>query len=120
MKKQWYYLCVAIILFALIIRQPLLLVIGFPGILVLATTDIWAKYCLQDLSYQRQFSEQRALFGEEIRLSLTIENAKLLPLPWLEIEDSVPKELLIKGRHMRISTARNMVILENLFSLRWY
>jgi len=120
MKKQWYYLCVAIILFALIIRQPLLLVIGFLGILVLATTDIWAKYCLQDLSYQRQFSEQRALFGEEIRLSLAIENAKLLPLPWLEIEDSVPGELVIKGRHMRISTARNVVILENLFSLRWY
>ena len=120
MKKQWYYLCTAIILFGLIIRQPLLLVIGFLGMLVLAATDIWAKYCLQDLRYQRQFSEQRVLFGEEISLSLAIENAKLLPLPWLEIEDSVPRELTIKGLQMRISTARNMVILENLFSLRWY
>jgi len=120
MKKQWYYLCVAIILFGLLIRQPLLLVIGFLGILVLATTDIWSKYCLYDLRYQRQFSEQRVLFGEEISLSLAIENSKLLPLPWLEIEDSVPRELTIKGRHLRISTARNMVILENLFNLRWY
>jgi len=120
MKKQWYYLCIAIILFGLLIRQPLLLVIGFLGIVVLASTDIWAKYCLQDLRYQRQFNEQRVLFGEEIRLSLAIENAKLLPLPWLEIEDSVPRELTIKGRQMRISTARNKVILENLFSLRWY
>ncbi|HXL36699.1 MAG TPA: DUF58 domain-containing protein [Ktedonobacteraceae bacterium] len=120
MKKQWYYLCVAIILFGLVIRQPLLLVIGFLGVLVLATTDIWAKYCLQDLRYQRQFSEQRVLFGEEVNLSLAIENAKLLPLPWLEIEDSVPRELTTQGRHMRISTARNTLILENLFSLRWY
>jgi uncharacterized protein (DUF58 family) len=120
MKKQWYYLCVAIILFGLIIRQPLLLVIGFLGLLVLAAADIWAKYCLQDLRYQRYFSEQRVLFGEEISLYLAIENAKLLPLPWLEIEDSVPRELTIKGRQMRISATRNMVILENLFSLRWY
>jgi uncharacterized protein (DUF58 family) len=120
MKKQWYYLCVAIILFGLIIHQALLLVIGFLGVLVLIVTDVWAKYCLQDLHYQRQFSEQRVLFGEEISLSLAIENAKLIPLPWLEIEDSVPRELTIKGRHMRISTARNMMILENLFSLRWY
>jgi uncharacterized protein (DUF58 family) len=120
MKKQWYYLCIAIILFGLLIRQPLLLVIGFLGMLVLAATDIWAKYCLQDLRYQRQFSEQRVLFGEEISLSLAIENGKLLPLPWLEVEDSVPRELTIKGRQMRISTARNMVVLENLFSLRWY
>ncbi len=120
MKKQWYHLCTAIILFGLLVRQPLLLVIGFLGVLVLATTDIWAKYCLQDLRYQRQFSEQRVLFGEEIDLSLAIENAKLLPLPWLEIEDNVPRELTFKGRHLRISAARNMVILENLFSLRWY
>jgi len=120
MKKQWYYLCIAILLFGLLIRQPLLLVIGFLGMIVLATTDIWAKYCLQDLRYQRQFSEQRVLFGEEISLSLAIENAKLLPLPWLEIEDSVPRELTIKGRHIQISPARNLVILQNLFSLRWY
>lgn len=120
MKKQWYYLCIAILLFGLLIHQPLLLVIGFLGMIVLATTDLWAKYCLQDLRYQRQFSEQRVLFGEEISLSLAIENAKLLPLPWLEIEDSVPRELTIKGRHIHISPTSNMVILENLFSMRWY
>ncbi len=120
MKKRWYYLCLAIILFGMLIRQPLLLVIGLLGVIVLAVTDIWAKFCLQDLHYRRNFSEQRVLFGEEIALSFSIENAKLLPLPWLEIEDSVPRQLIFKGRHLRISTARNMVILENLFSLRWY
>lgn len=120
MKKQWYYLCIAIILVGLILRQPLLLVIGLLGLLVLAATDIWAKYCLQDLRYQRQFSEQRVLFGEEITLSLSVENAKLLPLPWLEIEDNVPRSLTFTGRHLRVSTSSNMVVLENLLNLRWY
>jgi len=77
MNKQWYYLCIAIILLGLLLRLPLLLVIGLLGVLILAATDIWAKYCLHDLRYQRQFSEQRVLFGEEITLSLSIENAKL-------------------------------------------
>jgi uncharacterized protein (DUF58 family) len=120
MRKRWYYLSIAIILLGLLLRQPLLLVIGLLGALVLAATDIWVKYCLQDLRYQRQFSEQRALFGEEIQLSLSVENAKLLPLPWLEIEDSVPQPLTFKGRHLRVNISNNMVILENLFSLRWY
>ncbi len=120
MKKQWYYLCIAIFLLGLLLRQPLLLVIGLLGVLVLAATDIWAKFCLQDLHFQRQFSEKRVLFGEEITLSLTVENAKLLPLPWLEIEDNVPRPLTIRGRHLRVSTSSNMVVLENLFSLRWY
>lgn len=120
MKKQWYYLCIAIILVGLLLHQPLLLVIGLLGLLVLAATDIWAKYCLQDLRYQRQFSEQRALFGEEITLSFSVENAKLLPLPWLEIEDTVPRSLTFTGRHLRVSIGSNTVVLESLFSLRWY
>src|SRR6266516_1836601 len=120
MKKQWYYVCFALLILSLLLHQPLLLVVGLLGVFILAATDIWAKYCLRDLRFQRRFSEQRVLFGEEIALSLSIENAKLLPLPWLEIEDNVPRSLTFKGRHLRISTARNMVILENLFSLRWY
>ena len=120
MKKQWYYLCIAIIIVGLLLRQPLLLVVGLLGALVLLATDTWAKYCLQDLRYQRQFSEQRVLFGEEITLSLSVENAKLLPLPWLEIEDSVPRTLTFTGRQLRVSTTSNMVVLESLFSLRWY
>jgi uncharacterized protein (DUF58 family) len=120
MKKQWYYLCIALLLLSLLLHQPLLLIVGLLGVFILAATDIWAKYCLRDLRFQRQFSEQRVLFGEEIALSLSIENAKLLPLPWLEIEDCVPRSLTFKGRHLSISTASNMVILENLFSLRWY
>ncbi len=120
MKKQWYYLCIAIILVGLILHQPLLLVIGLLGLLVLAATDIWAKYCLQDLRYQRQFSEQRALFGEEITFSFSVENAKLLPLPWLEIEDNVPRSLTFTGRHLRVSIGSNTVVLESLFSLRWF
>jgi uncharacterized protein (DUF58 family) len=120
MKKQWYYLCIAIIIVSLLLRQPLLLVVGLLGALVLLATDTWAKYCLQDLRYQRQFSEQRVLFGEEITLSLSVENAKLLPLPWLEIEDSVPRTLTFTGRQLRVSTISNMVVLESLFSLRWY
>ena len=120
MNKQWYYLCIAIILLGLLLRLPLLLVIGLLGVLILAATDIWAKYCLHDLRYQRQFSEQRVLFGEEITLSLSVENAKLLPLPWLEIEDSVPRTLTFTGPQLRVGTASNMVVLESLFSLRWY
>ncbi len=120
MKKQWYYLSIAIVLLGLLLRQPLLVVIGLLGTLVLAATDIWVKYCLQDLRFQRQFSEQRVLFGEEITLSLSVENAKLLPLPWLEIEDNVPQPLTFKGRNQRVNISNNMVILENLFSLRWY
>src|SRR6266849_1960328 len=120
MKKQWYYLCIAIIIVGLLLRQPLLLVVGLLGALVLLATDTWAKYCLQDLRYQRQFSEQRVLFGEQVTLSLSVENAKLLPLPWLEVEDTVPRALTMTGPQARVSIVGDTAILDNLFSTRWY
>src|SRR5438270_10453897 len=93
MDRRWYYLFVLILLAGIPFHQPLLVVVGLLGLLVVGTTDTWAHYCMHDLRYQRQLSEQRALYGEQITLALTIENAKLLPLPWLEIEDSVPRAL---------------------------
>jgi uncharacterized protein (DUF58 family) len=120
MNKQWYYISLAIIVVSFLLRQPLLLVIGLLGLLVVGMADIWINFCLRNLRYSRQLSEQRVLFGEEITLSLSIENAKLLPLPWLEVEDSIPQALTFAGQRVRISLTTNRAVLENLFSPRWY
>src|SRR5579884_1303080 len=72
-------------------------------LLILLATAIWIRYCLHDLRYTREFSQQRALFGEEITLSISLENAKMLPLPWVEIEDTVPRSLRFSGRNLRVN-----------------
>src|SRR5258706_3030371 len=120
MHKQWYYISLAIIVVSFLLRQPLLLIIGLLGLLVVGMADIWINFCLRNLRYSRQLSEQRVLFGEELTLSLSIENAKLLPLPWLEVEDSVPQALTFTGQRVRISLSTQRAVLENLFSPRWY
>jgi uncharacterized protein (DUF58 family) len=89
-------------------------------LLVLGMIDTWARFCLTDLRYQRRLGEQRVFFGEEIPLSISVENAKLLPLPWLETEDTVPRVLTIKGQELRGGLLSNTVALECLFSPRWY
>ncbi|MGH2506831.1 MAG: DUF58 domain-containing protein [Ktedonobacteraceae bacterium] len=120
MNKKWYYACAGIVLLALLLLQPLLLLVGLLGLLVLITADIWGKYCLDNLLFQREMSEKRVLFGEEITLAIAIENSKLLPLPWLEVEDIVPSGLSIQGRQLRVNSTSNRAVLENLFSPRWY
>ncbi len=119
--RRLYVLGVAIAIAAVPFHQPLLLVIGLLILIVTGTTEIWARYCLQDLDYKREFSERRVLFGEEVTLSLSVENAKLLPLPWLETEDSVPSSLTYPGQHIRgrdpiYRVRSNSVVFENLFS----
>ena len=119
-NRRWYYLCLAIILASIVFRLPLLVVVGALALIVVGVTDIWATFCLRHLRYERHFSEQRALFGEQITLSLAVENAKLLPLPWVEVEDTVPRSLPISGLLPRVSYVGDTAFLDNLFSARWY
>lgn len=120
MNKRWYYAAIAVVLVSLLFRQPLLLLLGLLALFILLVADIWAKYCMRNVRYKRELSEKRVLFGEEITLSLSIENAKLLPLPWLEIEEIVPRDLQFSGSNLRVSVSSNSFLLESLFSLRWY
>jgi uncharacterized protein (DUF58 family) len=120
MNRRWYLLGLAIIVASVLFQQPLLLVIGLLVLVVLGTTDIWSTYCLHYLQYSRQFSEQRVLFGEEVTLALAVENAKLLPLPWLEVEDTIPRALPLSGQRLRVSLLGDTAVLDNLFSTRWY
>jgi uncharacterized protein (DUF58 family) len=120
MNRRWYYLGPILIVVSILFHLSLLVVVGLLVLLITATTDIWSTYCLRYLYYQRQFSEQRSLFGEEVTLSLTVENAKVLPLPWLEVEDTVPRALTIAGQQLRVSIIGDTAILDNLFSARWY
>src|SRR5213595_3083117 len=120
MNRRLYYIGLAILIVSILFHQPLLVVIGLLVLIIIGTTDIWASYCLRQLRYQRQFSEQKVLFGEKVTLSLSVENAKLLPLPWLEVEDTIPRALTMSGQKLRVSLIGDTAILDNLFSTRWY
>src|ERR1700753_3486451 len=80
---QIYVLSGIILVISILTHLPLLLVGGSIFLLILIITDVWAAYCLSEVRYQRHLSEKRVIFGEEITLEVSIENAKILPLPVL-------------------------------------
>lgn len=120
LNRRWYVLCLVLLAIGIPFQQPLFEVGGLLVLLVLGTTDIWARYCLNDLRFQRSLSEKQVLFGEEVTLSHTVENSKLLPLPWLEVDDAIPSTLTIKEQQLYTTMVNNQVMLSSLFSLRWY
>ncbi len=120
LSQRWYYLSVGLLILGIIFRQPLFVVVGLLLTLILAMIDIWSQYCLRNVSYRRTLSAKHVLFGEEITLSLVVENTKILPLPWLETEDVVPRGLDIQDQTARSHGVGNVFTLDCLFSLRWY
>ncbi len=63
--------------------------------LVLSTAGLsrlWSRYSLAGVSCKRSLSEGRIFPGEFIELRLRLVNRKLLPLPWVQLDDEIPSE----------------------------
>jgi len=117
-RRPWYLIGVLVILLSLPLRQPLLVVAGFLVIVLGGVPELWYRFCLSGVSVQRTFSARRAQIGDEIVLTLTIENRKFLPLPRLRIEDEVPEEgTPIRGAYLETSVKPLRQLLINTLSL---
>jgi uncharacterized protein (DUF58 family) len=57
------------------------------------TAMLWTRLSLRGITYQRFLSENRVFPGESIELKLRLENRKLIPLPWVRLEDDIPAHL---------------------------
>ena len=116
--RQIGLLALALGLIGLIARQPLLALLGVFVALVAVLTAIWQRYGLLEVRYSRSFSQSRAFPGEELLIDVGVENAKLLPLPWLEVEDEFPAGLEYAGVTLAISSKPKVKLFRTLFSLK--
>ena len=57
----------------------------------------WSALSLRRVVYLRRTSPARIFPGEEVELTLILENRKLLPLSWVEAADRVPLALMPEG-----------------------
>jgi len=53
-------------------------------------SKLWSRFSLVGVSCHRLVSERRAFPGEHIELRLRLVNRKLLPLPWIQMDDEIP------------------------------
>jgi len=64
--------------------------------LVLSTAGLaklWSRFSLAGVTCQRLLGERRVFPGEDIELRLRLVNRKLLPLPWVQLDDEIPLKL---------------------------
>lgn len=108
-----------LVLTGLAFRQPYALVPGVLALVALATGRLWRQNVLEQLSYRRLLSTERVVWGDTVELAIECENAKPLPVPWVECLDEWPAELpLSKGLSAHHLPGR--MTFRNLMSLRWF
>lgn len=96
--RPWYALACVLFLLSMIVQQPLLFLAALFSCVIGIVPDFWYRHALRHLVVRQQVNSQRLFFGEEVVLTLSIENQKLLPVPWLQFESDVTPLLPILTR----------------------
>jgi uncharacterized protein (DUF58 family) len=116
-RHPWYVLAAVLLLLSAVAHQPLAFLAALFTLVIGIVPELWYRFALRHLHMRQRVSAPRAFFGETLTLAISVENQKLLPLPWLEIEDEIPEQLTLLTGRAQPSYKVNRVALVNTFSL---
>ncbi len=79
---------------------------------------LWSHLSLARVSCRRQLSERRVFPGEKINVKLQVANRKLLPLPWIQVDDEIPQAL--GGASTLSGEKPGSVLIRRSAAMLWY
>ena len=101
--RIWYFLALALLAISLIGQQPIAFLAAFFVSLIAFVPNYWYRQALRHLVFTQAVSQHNVFFGDEVTLSMSIENQKFLPLPWLQVENPItPPLTLLRKRTMKL------------------
>jgi uncharacterized protein (DUF58 family) len=77
---------------AAVVRADFFFSIAYLFFIVYWLARLWLTRAARNLHLQRRFTP-RAFFGDEVEVSVVARNRGRLPIPWLELHESLPVEL---------------------------
>lgn len=118
--RQWTGYAALVMVVGAFLREPILALLGLAIAVIGLTLRIWWDHALDNLSYTRTFSANRAFWGDSVTVELTAENAKPLPISRLDVSEIVDLKVQIPGHDLARTPETNGLVFQTLFSLGMY
>ena len=120
MSRASALLALAIVLAGAAMRSPGLMLAGALVGLTAALTQLWSRFGLRRVHYERRLATDRAVWGDEVALDVAVWNDKPLPLAWLSVDDYVSDEASIDGGSLLPSERPGLAVLRNVWTVGWF
>jgi len=121
LMTNWINLAVLMILMGLIFGYHGLLVLPIFMLVTILAGSWWNSHALRDVTYRRFIAHKRAFPGETVDVEVQVENGKVLPVPWMRVDDEWPLDVPpTDSRALGPSYKRDAGNLTHVFALRWY
>jgi uncharacterized protein (DUF58 family) len=107
---KWFLGALLLLLAALVLQSGLLAYAMYVLLAVMVTSRVLARNWLGKVTATRHCDRLTAEIGDEVNVELTIANAGWLPVPWVLLEDMLPRQALsqkpprlrVKGKRLQI------------------
>jgi len=119
-NENWIGLAIFAGVLGLLLHQTGLCAIAVFVLTAAAAGRLWNRYSLRNVEYVRTLSEKRAFLGETVDVTLQVTNRKLLPVPWLQIDDEYHLPLTVLSGDTHLSSNPGIGLLSAMMSLRWF
>ncbi len=119
-RQAWVTIAVLLLLIGIGIREPAVAAVGALVLLTGSVARLWSRLSLERIAYRRTLRDRRAFVGEEIEVSYSVANRKALPLPWIEVRESVPEVMPVRDAHSSPSAVNGELYMTRSTSLAWY
>ena len=116
----WIYGGIFVILLGMVLRDRAVTLLGIVPLVTAGGSWFWARYSLKNVDYERELSETRVFCGDTVDIHIRLTNNKLLPLAWVEFEDSLADRLRISEQDVLPSGTPGVAVLRMTTAMRWY
>lgn len=121
LDHRWVWMAIIVFIAGVLIRNTALITITGFMLVIVAFAWNWNRHALDGIRYRRRFHHRRAFPAEQVEVQLLVENPKLLPVTWLQVEDEWPSEFgTVDESILAPSSGPAIGYLVNVYSLRWY
>jgi uncharacterized protein (DUF58 family) len=111
---RWYVGVILVLLAALILQSGLLAYAMYVLLGVMIVSRLLARTALDRVTAERSCKRAMAEIGDRVKVGVTVRNGGWLPVPWVLLEDLLPRRSLdprfprlrVKGRRLQLRMLR--------------
>lgn len=99
-NSSWIRFAAMMIILGALVRSNSLIVLATMLLVIIPIAWAWNRVSLWRVNYERSLSEHRVFVGETVDLNIRLNNRKVLPLAWIQIDDRFPLMLAPENKKL--------------------
>ena len=119
-KEAWLLAGAVLALLGFAAGEPVISAVGFVIILVGGVSRFWSKHLFSRVSLVPKLGEHHAFIDEPVKMTVELQNRKLLPMPWYEWRMALSDPLRVAGESLVAAAVPGLSWLARRGALGWY